>query len=294
MSTFSQPVLYYVHVPKTAGTTMRIILLWMYWWNQILWARGKPYLEQKAQSLSNADLSRIRLVAGHTRFGMHEHLPFSHFQYFTILREPVDRVLSHYYFLCRQPQNELYETIHQYDLSLVTLLTEGYIPIHNVQTYWLSKADVSHFRDGAYHPDIVREVKENIDQYFSFVGLNEWFDESLIMLKRDMGWKRYPIYAQKNVTKSRRKQDKESAETIDTIKRYNQMDVEIYDHVAQLFHTRLQAIQNDNFDREVAYLQALNQRYGRLKPYRLKLLSGLISQSVQRLFSAYDKPEVLP
>jgi hypothetical protein len=294
MSRFSQRVLFFVHVPKTAGTTMRIVLLWLYWWNQLLWAKGNDYLQDKAAKMSNVDLSRVQLVAGHTRFGMHTVLPFDNFQYFTILREPVERVLSQCYYMAQKPTHRLYQVIQQENLSTRALLEEGYISIHNVQTYWISGADISYFRDGTYYPDIIAQAKQNIDQYFTFVGLNEHFDESLVMLKHLMGWKRYPIYAQKNVTGTRRKQDKETEETVATIRRFNQMDLELYDYAAKYFHQQLAAVKDADFDQEVAQLRRLNQRYGRWKPYRLKILSGLVSQKVQSAFSTYDKPEVLP
>ena len=294
MNYHSQPVLFYVHVPKTAGTTMRIVLLWLYWWNQILWAKGNPYLREKARNMRAGDLSRIRLVAGHTRFGMHETLPFDNFQYFTVLRDPVERVLSQCYYMSQKPTHRLYQVIQQENLSTRALLEEGYISIHNVQTYWVSGADRSYFLSGDYYPSIVQLAKQNIDRYFAFVGLNGWFDESLIMLRRRMGWKRYPIYAQKNVTGARRKQDQETEATLDAVRRFNQMDIELYDYVARQFHQQLEAVRDEEFDREVAHLRHLNQRYGRLKPYRLRVLSGLVSQKLQAAFSAYEKPEVLP
>jgi hypothetical protein len=293
MNRYNQPVSYYVHVPKTAGTTMRIIFLWLYWWNQILWAKGKDYLADKAQNMSAHDLARIRLVAGHSTFGMHEALPFTNFQYFTILREPVARVLSQYYYLRRQPKHRLYDVVNRYNLSLKTLLEENYLN-PNVQTFWMTGADKQNFRGGHYDPEIVEKAKQNIDQYFGFVGLNEYFNESLILLKRQMGWHRYPLYAQKNVTKSRKKQDEESPETLEAIKRYNQMDLELYDYVAAQFHERLAAVNDEDFQAEVDQLQKLNQRFGSYKPYRLKVLSGFISRGVQQFFGSHEKPEVLP
>lgn len=293
MQCYNQPVLYYVHVPKTAGTTMRIIFLWLYWWNQILWAKGKDYLAEKAQNMSANDLANIRLVAGHSTFGMHEALPFPNFQYFTILREPVSRVLSQYYYLRRQPKHRLYDVVNRYDLSLKTILEENYLN-PNVQTFWMTGADKQYFRGGHYYPEIVEMAKQNIDQYFGFVGLNEYFNESLILLKQQMGWHRYPIYAQKNVTKSRKRQDEESPETLDAIRRYNQMDLELYDYVATKFHERLATVNDEDFQAEVDHLQKLNQRFGSYKPYRLKVLSGFISRSVQQFFVSHEKPEVLP
>ncbi len=291
---YNQPVLYYVHVPKTAGTTIRVALLWLYRWNQILWAKGPDYLANKAQNMSPSDLRKIRLVAGHTRFGMHKALPFTNVHYFTILRDPVERVLSQYYYLRRKPAHRLYEVTNTYNLDLKTLLEEGYLLKHNVQTFWISGADERYFRDGAYYPEIIRQAKAHIDQYFGFVGLNGWFDESMILLKRWMGWHRYPMYAKKNVTHSRKKQDQEAPETIDAIKRFNQMDIELYEHVATRFHEQLAAADDADFQRELKYLRKLNHRIGPYKPYRLKVMSGMISRRLAQWFSQYDKPEVLP
>ena len=49
--------------------------------------------------------ARFRLVMGHFQYGIHEFLP-QEYTYVTIVRDPVERVISHYNYL-RQTQPEI-------------------------------------------------------------------------------------------------------------------------------------------------------------------------------------------
>ena len=109
MST-SEPLLLFVHIPKTAGTTVRQVL-----------SMNEPGPRSRAignvfkggggiskSVVSNvrsgrvADFARVRLVRGHVPFGLAEYLERTlpedrEVQSFTFLREPVDRMLSHFF-----------------------------------------------------------------------------------------------------------------------------------------------------------------------------------------------------
>ena len=293
MTSNNQPVLFYVHIPKTAGTTMKLIILWLYRWNEIFWAKSNQYIQDKLKRLSHHELDQIKMVAGHTPFGMHEHFNFPNFKYFTILRDPYDRVISQYYYMSQKATHRLYKRIHEQKITLERLLTEGHLSTYNVQTFWLTGADKSNFKQGVYNPEIVRQAKDNIDKYFAFVGLNDQFDESLILMKRKFNWS-WPMYARKNVNKSRKKKDEESQQALDLIAYYNKMDIEVYDYCKQKFNNELAANWDTDFKADLDYLNKLNRNIGRYKPYRAKLITSLVKKQLKSFFTRKETLDVFP
>jgi hypothetical protein len=97
----------FLHVPKTAGTTINQILQRQYEPSQILYLGANAQASIKDyQRLAEEEKKKIRLVAGHTAFGFHKYTPGSS-TYFTFLREPVARVVSFYHYVKNSEQHYL-------------------------------------------------------------------------------------------------------------------------------------------------------------------------------------------
>lgn len=293
MTSQSEPVNFYIHVPKTAGTTFKTIIETLYPWQEIFWAKNKKYVGDKIGRLSEADIQKLRIVAGHTPFGMHEYFPFQNFQYFTFLRHPVDRAISHYYYLKRTPNQKFYHYINEQGYSLHQLLEERLFMNFNMQTYWLTGIDKDYFRNGNQDEETINLALHNIDKYFTFIGLNDRFDESLILLKRKLGWS-MPYYASKNVTQKRDKQADFSAETIDLIKETNKMDMRLYEYCQSWFEETLAKENEEAFQEELAHLRQLNDRVGKYKLYRLKLIKNALHKFIAENVSGKEKVDVWP
>ena len=82
---------------------------------------------------------------------------------------------------------------------------------------------------------MLTQAIENIDRYFSFVGLSEHFDESLIRMRAALGWRKPLLYVVSNRNKKRPTTDMIPDETIAIIKRQNELDCRLYDHVKSQF-----------------------------------------------------------
>jgi PHD/YefM family antitoxin component YafN of YafNO toxin-antitoxin module len=108
MSSDSQPLLIHLHIPKNAGTTLgRSLRLGLTLWPPRQWLHYRCALGyynlwdhymrlDRIASLGPKQRRRIRLFEAHAGFGLHKHLP-SPSAYITLLRDPVDRVLSIYF-----------------------------------------------------------------------------------------------------------------------------------------------------------------------------------------------------
>jgi len=93
----------FVHIPKTAGTTLYQIIDRNYAPDAIHTARPADMV-RAIKTLDDARKAKIRILRAHAGFGLHESLP-GPWAYFTILRDPIERVISYYYDICRTPQH---------------------------------------------------------------------------------------------------------------------------------------------------------------------------------------------
>src|SRR5690625_7753957 len=83
-------MLIFVHIPKTAGGSLISIISSQYNSHEIF-RMGFPEVNTATRLNNN-----IKCVLGHTFYGQHEELG-PHI-YITMLRDPIDRVISHYYY----------------------------------------------------------------------------------------------------------------------------------------------------------------------------------------------------
>ena len=70
-----------------------------------------------------------------------------------------------------------------------------------------------------------KKAIENIEQHFSFVGLHERYDESLIILKQLFGWG-VPYYKKKNVNASKKPTSTIDTATLQVINELNHEDLD--------------------------------------------------------------------
>jgi hypothetical protein len=93
-------VLIFEHIPKTAGSTLRIVL-----WNQfgaghVVHTNMRdpgPRTEELRQRILTG--RPLRAISSHIGYGLHERLPGDlRYAHITMLRHPLDRTLSHYYY----------------------------------------------------------------------------------------------------------------------------------------------------------------------------------------------------
>src|SRR5690606_35587137 len=82
---------------------------------------GTP-TDQDIAALRDPASRHFQLIQGHTNFGIHQYLS-QPCTYITFLRHPVSRVVSHYHYVQRQPDNYLYERVK--GLSLKDYITSG-------------------------------------------------------------------------------------------------------------------------------------------------------------------------
>jgi Sulfotransferase family len=173
----------FVHVPKAGGSTIRSIM------QRSVLSEERLSADQPVPALMDM---RLKLFIGHIRFGIHQGL-LRPVRYFTMLREPISRYVSDYFFAFQNPEHTLRNEICSGSLSLETTLLDG----RYSDSVGLIRQVTGLDAPLAENVDMAVQV---MDESYSLVGLMERFDESALLLSHVMGWGP-PLYIPRNRTK---------------------------------------------------------------------------------------------
>ncbi|MEB3100425.1 sulfotransferase family 2 domain-containing protein [Ferviditalea candida] len=222
-----QPVLLFLHVHKTGGTTLRSII------NKQYPAEECLFLYDQEHDMSNGKyppnkLEGIRCIYGHFHFGIHRFIPQPS-TYITMLRDPVERVVSLYYHVTQNRMDPIHEQVK--NMSMLEFASANNREFNNsdLQTYLIS---------GVYPPDLER-AKKNMQKHFSVVGITEMFDESLKLMQKKLGWHDIS-YTKINQTANRLPLQSIEKKVIDQIVSRNTLDIQLYRYAQQLLKKQLQ------------------------------------------------------
>lgn len=137
-------------------------------------------------------------------FGMHHYLPENaEIQYMTMLRDPVKRSLSQYYYIKRRPNHFLYELVKKQSLLEFIKSEQAYAHC-NRQTALLASTNcipLNSENNRGLDKNDLRKAKEHLKK-FTFVGILEEFDISMLLAKQILGWNNI-YYFKRNVSKSK-------------------------------------------------------------------------------------------
>jgi hypothetical protein len=235
----SEPPIAFVHIPKTAGGTLKSVLAEAF---------GRDALQDGGNYLRNPDKTGAqsfrfrpgqRVTIGHIHYGLYrEHLP-GDTRYITFLRDPVDRVISHYY---RHLPGKT-ETLRD-------ALESGMPQLTNLMTRFLcGHTDIL----GDLPDSALDDAKASLES-FAFVGFQERFDESLLLLLERLGVPQLAYGASRHVNDDRPSLDELSDEERAVIASHNQLDVELYRWARSRFDAELEA-RGDDFRAAVESLR---------------------------------------
>jgi hypothetical protein len=227
-------VLYFSHIPKTAGMTFRTIMEDQFHCHEICPATLNKHMD----SIPLEQMRNYRLFRGHLGFiDIPKLIPGKRLINVNILREPVARVVSHYDYIRRTPTDPRYDSVKNATLEEFTeKLNLGKFG-KNMQTYRVAK--IAQFDIDRFTPEEMLEIaKQSLDQ-FAFVGILEKFQESLFLLSYIFGWK--PIYnsRKENASKKPKTKAELSPQTLEIIQAQTQLDRVLYEYAQNIFEQRL-------------------------------------------------------
>lgn len=268
------PVIF-LHVPKTAGTTLGHIIERQYPRGTVHEIEPETQQAQIAafKALPHAARAHIRLLRGHIGYGLHEFLD-GDATYITMLRHPVDRVLSHYYYVRAEIErgtaapgdHVTFDDVAR--MSLVDYVRHASsADIRNGQTRLIAGGMTGWDAERDEVDTSVLDVAlRTLERDVRVIGLTERFDESVLLFKQALGWST-PFYVRANVTVGKPGRAQLAPEVVAAIEDANALDMRLYARAQELFQRAVDE-RGPAFQRELAQFKFLNNRYADLHRLR--------------------------
>jgi hypothetical protein len=246
-------VLVHLHIAKTGGTSLSSLVKHGFRQNEIFeWTRhgvdqhsglDVATLDSCRQQLTRFGLDRVRYISGHMPFGVHSLLDRPS-KYMTVLRHPVERIVSLFYFLrqlnvpFRKDGKPLSFEDYVESRSDIQLL--------NCQVRVVSGcADL----DAAPPPapgEIVPaaaverrhldQAKRNIEERFLTIGTIEQMTDLALLVRRIYGWPMSRLQTEyKNATRERPRGNAIAPRLLKIIEDCNSYDMELYEWAGKRF-----------------------------------------------------------
>jgi hypothetical protein len=242
----ADPLTAFVHIPKTAGKTATAMLSSAYPSGAVRNAGNYlRYPEKTPAKLRRArwtgTWTGARVIVGHIPYGLFRDTLPRGTRYVTFLRDPVERVLSHYH---RHVQRK--SATESLEEALETHLPE----VNNLATRFLC-GDPAPL--GELAPGALDDAKATLRE-FACVGIQERFDASVVLLQRTLGLGPVP-YVNEHVSSDRPDVDELPPDLYARIEEANQLDIELYAYARGLFEDAVTAC-DDRFMSDVEELRA--------------------------------------
>jgi len=224
---------FFTHIKKTAGTSMKRSVF-------------GPHVPKKRCHQFNGYRSALaavgvfNLVEGHYPYGVHHFYGVEQPRYFVMLREPIDRAVSQYYFIkrCTSPTHTHPNLEYAEETNLVEFYSQP--GFQNVQTR--AVAGLLSEYVGRYislnenlRKMVLRRAKRNLIERYEAFGLKERFEES-VRLFADC------LDVQPKWSKQRHKNtlDRPSVEDLDenirhSLRQSNDLDAKLYEFACDRF-----------------------------------------------------------
>ena len=208
--------LLFLHIPKTAGTSFRVAAKNPFWGLKVYTDYGdrssssrfirKCYKKKDFSPIATISEKKTILV-GH--FFLKKYANYYPVQnVITFVREPVQRILSHYHYMIRT---------NRYEGSLESFV--GDKRYQNIQSRSFSNYPI---------------------ESIGFIGITEKYFESLLLINKYYSLKLRVKHVNKN-KKMRNTCYDEDEDLISLIKEHNEEDIKIYNKAYQIFLSRMEA-----------------------------------------------------
>lgn len=252
--------LVFAHIPKTGGTTLNNLLLRQYPRDlTFVMNDSNPRESVDAYRSIPKDLRKIyQLIIGHGAATLRQDIPQPYCM-ISLLRDPIERVVSFYYYAREKHDHPLKNDILSQGLTLEDMIQQK--KSSEMLNYMVFRFSGKTWRDYTDpNPEEAYDLAvENLETYWSLVGTLEQFDEFLFLLAYRYGWTA-PYYDRKNENKQKPLLDELSASSINVIQEVNQLDIRFYNFVKTRFTKQLEQLDRD-FHSRMAAFKSLNSTY---------------------------------
>lgn len=216
-----------IHIPKTAGTSFRNTLKDVYGQEAVIRLDIElevPVVKVNEVAYQERQLpSWTRVAHGHFTYPLlqkHFDLPEKNIPVITWVRDPVERVISNYYYLSKILAQELDEPSKGLNILLK-----------------MERKLMEYTRDPLSCNRISKYLRGIALEDFAFIGIQEHYSEDLNSLAKVLDWKDVEEYQYNRTGKS---YDEVTPKQRDEIRALNDEDVRLYEKALELREKRLQ------------------------------------------------------
>jgi len=221
----------FLHILKTAGQSVMQVLEENYEEKDRLFAN-----RDQIAKISPEELQRYKIIYGHNLYNIHQLLRRKP-QFFTFLRDPIERTLSHFNYLKRAKYLKLVlsQTLEEFVTDPRTRTQ-----IVNYQTRWLASNSLS--KPAEIGQEKLLETAVERMKEFAFVGVVEEFEKSIQTLCHVFNWQIPKRLEKRNVSKNPTNIAEIPEQTLRSIKDATQLDREIYQFGCELLNHQYERI----------------------------------------------------
>ncbi len=253
------PVFIFLHIPKTGGITFSEIVIRNFSSDRIFHIRNPKVPKAPRFSpnygsyddfaaLSSAERKSFDCLVGHLRFGVHE-LIERPCVYATLLRDPVERVLSQHGQFTKMVRGGEFPGQEAVDLERYSEIRSA--SVVNQQARFLVGSQFATLDD----EKLVRKAHENLQRHFIAVGTLERFDETLLVVNHRMGW-RTRTYEIRNVGECRFKVTDLPDDDLERIRSRTRLDQTVFEMANRMLDDAVREV--PGFRRKLARFRKMN------------------------------------
>jgi hypothetical protein len=224
--------LVFLHLPKTAGTTLKAIIEGVYTPEKVLNLRVAQGGIRRLLAMRPDERAGYDVIAGHLDWRVTTLLPRA--SVITVLRDPVDRFLSWYFYALRNANAPLHDDLNADGGDIDRAIASGrYATQYNIMTGMLRD------QTATGPAEALASAKRNLASCAAF-GLSERFDESVRLMERVLRWPP-TAWESRNVTANRPRVDDLGVDARAALEAGCGPDRELHAFATRLLDERLRA-----------------------------------------------------
>jgi hypothetical protein len=259
----------FVHIPKTAGTTIHTLLRKIYKNNTIFVASGTlKFVRDALYKVKSSDIYSYKCLHGH--FTNLVALNRPDLYYFTFFRNPIKQFLSEFRYIKFINRNNRFHYLLNSSVNTPTEYLRFLIEIgaDNPQTRYISEY-ITHFDEHGNAYEVISGNKPmNMITHGEFlynealiklkkynaVFLTDRFDEALVQLSKDLNWEGVPFYIKTNKSNMYKLNFECYEVFLEEFEKAYALDIKLYNLVKNRYSQQVNKLDYD-LDEEVSRYQ---------------------------------------
>lgn len=231
--------LFFLHFPRTAGTTVDEIFFNNYPAGTVLKIYSRDEF-QKYAVIDEEAFSKLHYITGHLLLTNTNPTQFygKKVRAFTFLRDPVSRLHSEYLFLKTWKNQHLHAYLNDNRVSFSQYITSTEKILRYRGKNFMTRCISGDSLETAGIAESLEKAKYNLEKSFMFFGIQERFMESVLLLSQKISLKNI-LHQKRNSLNYAAVKSSLSDEEIRIAREYNQADIELYTYALEVFDARI-------------------------------------------------------